>query len=183
MNCDLRGGKKSQRNAPAGFRFRGGLKQAHTPSLVTSFGDGRSLGQPAQGHEVHCSCWFRFGAMWLYEPVARKSSAVTGESTSPGEDPTGASAERELGFGPQPKAGRAQGECKGAREVLARHGRTAQPRGGPWPGGVLMAHDPTPNGRPSRVACALLVMAFDGIYERGGAQRAPQTPGNWVEAP
>jgi hypothetical protein len=45
----------------------------------------------------------------------------------------GASAEREGGGGgdPQPKAVRAQGEYKGAREVLARHGRTAQPWGDP----------------------------------------------------
>jgi hypothetical protein len=46
----------------------------------------------------------------------------------PGEDPTGAGAEREGGFDPQPKAELAQGEYKGAREVLARHGRTAQRR-------------------------------------------------------
>jgi hypothetical protein len=39
-------------------------------------------------------------------------SAVTGESTSPGEDPTGASAEREGGFDPQSNAELAQGEYK-----------------------------------------------------------------------
>jgi hypothetical protein len=52
----------------------------------------------------------------------------------PGEDPTGAGAEREWGFDfhPQSKAEVAQGEYKGAREVLARHVYTAaQPRGGP----------------------------------------------------
>jgi hypothetical protein len=53
------------------------------------------------------------------------------ESTSPGEDSTGAGAERELGFDPQSKAELAQGEYKGAREVLARHVHTAQPWGGP----------------------------------------------------
>ena len=53
------------------------------------------------------------------------------ESTGPGEDSTGAGAERELGFDPQPKAELAQGEYKGAREVLARHVHTAEPRGGP----------------------------------------------------
>jgi hypothetical protein len=49
----------------------------------------------------------------------------------PGEDSTGASAERERegGFDPQSKAGLAQGGYKGAREVLARHGRTAHSRG------------------------------------------------------
>ena len=71
-------------------------------------------------------------------PTARKPMTVTGKSTSPGEDPTGAGAERELGFDPQSKAELAQGEYKGAREVLARHVHTAEPRGGP--GG---AKDPT----------------------------------------
>jgi hypothetical protein len=61
----------------------------------------------------------------------RLLSALTGESARPGEDPTGASAEREGGFDPQSEAELAQGEYKGAREVLARHGNTAQPRGGP----------------------------------------------------
>ena len=60
---------------------------------------------------------------------------LTGQSARPGEDSTGAGAEREWGFDPQSKAELAQGEYKGAREVLARHGRTAQPWGGP--GGVL----------------------------------------------
>ena len=62
---------------------------------------------------------------------------VTGQSARPGEDSTGAGAERELGLDPQPKAELAQGEYKGAREVLARHVHTAEPRGGPGPGGVL----------------------------------------------
>jgi hypothetical protein len=66
---------------------------------------------------------------------------LTGQSASPGEDSTGAGAERELGFDPQSKAELAQGEYKGAREVLARHVHTAQPWGGP--GGVLSAKDPT----------------------------------------
>jgi hypothetical protein len=85
----------------------------------------------------------RFGAIWLYEPTARKSSTATGKSASPGKDPTGAGAERELGFDPQSKAELAQGEYKGAREVLARHVHTAQPWGGPEPGGVLMTNDQT----------------------------------------
>jgi hypothetical protein len=52
---------------------------------------------------------------------------------APGRTPreTGAGAERELGFDPQPKAELAQGEYKGAREALARHVHTAEPRGGP----------------------------------------------------
>ena len=60
-----------------------------------------------------------------------KSPVTVLESTGPGEDSTGAGAERELGFDPQPKAELAQGEYKGAREVLARHVHTAEPRGGP----------------------------------------------------
>ena len=77
----------------------------------------------------------RLGASKLNEPTNRIRVPVTGQSTGPGEDSTGAGAERELGFDPQPKAELAQGEYKGAREVLARHVHTAEPRGGP--GGVL----------------------------------------------
>jgi hypothetical protein len=65
---------------------------------------------------------------------------VTGQSARPGGDSTGAGAERELGvlgFDPQPKAELAQGEYKGAREALARHVHTAEPRAAGWPGGVL----------------------------------------------
>jgi hypothetical protein len=71
-------------------------------------------------------------------PAGRNSPVTVLESTSPGEDSTGAGAEREWGFDPQPKAEIVQGEYKGALEVLARHIHTAQPRGGP--GG---AKDPT----------------------------------------
>jgi hypothetical protein len=58
---------------------------------------------------------------------------------APGEDSTGAGAERELGFDPQSKAELAQGEYKGAREVLAlaRHVHTAHRPAVGWPGGVL----------------------------------------------
>ena len=65
---------------------------------------------------------------------------LTGQSTRPGEDPTGAGAERESGFGPQSKAELAQGEYKGAREVLTGTTRTHRPAAG-WPGGG--AKDPT----------------------------------------
>ena len=73
------------------------------------------------------------GSISIWRLEARKTIRVplTGESASPGEDSTGAGAERELGFDPQPKAELAQGEYKGAREVLARHVHTAEPRGGP----------------------------------------------------
>jgi hypothetical protein len=66
--------------------------------------------------------------------AGRKSPVTVLESTSPGEDSTGAGAEREWGFDPQSKAEITQGEYKGAREVLARHVHTAQPRGGPGGG-------------------------------------------------
>ena len=72
-----------------------------------------------------------FGVSCCEMPGSRKPSAVTGKSTSPGEDSTGAGAEREWGFDPQSKAELAQGEYKGAREVLARHVHAAEPRGGP----------------------------------------------------
>jgi hypothetical protein len=45
---------------------------------------------------VSISIW---GQM-AYEPTNRKPSALTGKSTSPGEDSTGAGAERESGFDP-----------------------------------------------------------------------------------
>jgi hypothetical protein len=74
------------------------------------------------------------------------------------------SAERELSFDPQSKAELAQGEYKGAREVLARHVHTAQPWGGPGGG----AKDPTV-GRPSRVGCALLMTHLMALANVGGA--------------
>ena len=40
----------------------------------------------------------------LYEQTGSKSPVTALESTRPGEDSTGASAEREGGFDPQPKA-------------------------------------------------------------------------------
>jgi hypothetical protein len=68
--------------------------------------------------------------------VSRMKNRLNGQCVrGSGGDSTGASAEWEGSFDPQPKAGLAQGEYKGAREVLARHGNTAQPWGGP--GGVL----------------------------------------------
>ena len=55
-----------------------------------------------------------------------------------------------LGFDPQPNAELAQGEYKGAREVLARHVHTAEPRGGP--GGVLRTQ------RTTQPSCELDVL-------------------------
>jgi hypothetical protein len=79
----------------------------------------------APGLEMKDSC--------LYALRANRGlrSTLTGQSTRPGEDSTGAGAERELGFDPKSKAELAQGEYKGAREVLARHVHTAQPWGDP----------------------------------------------------
>jgi hypothetical protein len=60
----------------------------------------------------------------------------------PGGDSTGTGAEREWGFDPQSKAEVAQGEYKGAREVLARHVHTAHRPAAGWPGCVC-AKGPT----------------------------------------
>jgi hypothetical protein len=46
---------------------------------------------------------------------------LTGQSARPGEDSTGAGAERELGFDPQSKAELAQGEYKGASAQQGRY--------------------------------------------------------------
>jgi hypothetical protein len=72
-------------------------------------------------------------AVFMRQPaVSRMKNRLNGQCVrGPGEDSTGAGAERELGFDPQPKAELAQGEYKGAREVLARHVHTAEARGGP----------------------------------------------------
>jgi hypothetical protein len=45
---------------------------------------------------------YRFGGSKPEVPTSRKSPVTALESTSPGEDSTGAGAERELGFDPQP---------------------------------------------------------------------------------
>jgi hypothetical protein len=66
---------------------------------------------------------------------------LTGQNARPGEDPTGAGAERELGFDPQPKAELAQGEYKGAREVLARHTVYTPPSRGVARGGAKDSTD------------------------------------------
>ena len=96
--------------------------------------------RPQQHHAgaMHCSSRSRFGgskSSCFSEPTAQIRDENGQCVRGPGEDSTGAGAERELGFDPQPKAELAQGEYKGAREVLARHVHTAEPRGGP--GGVL----------------------------------------------
>jgi hypothetical protein len=75
--------------------------------------------------------------------VSRIKTRLNGQCVrGPGEDSTGAGAEREWGFDPQSKAELAQGEYKGAREVLARHAHTAQPAVG-WPVARGGAKDPT----------------------------------------
>jgi hypothetical protein len=78
----------------------------------------------------------RFGGSRLEMANCSKSPVTVLESrvTSPGGDSTGAGVEREWSFDPQSKAELAQGEYKGAREVLARHVHTAEPRGGPGGG-------------------------------------------------
>jgi hypothetical protein len=98
---------------------------------VTWFAAGTAFSDSAQAARQYYSLDLGFGGSWLQMANCGLLSTVTGESTGPGEDPTGASAEWGGGFEPQSKAGLAQGGYKGAREVLARHGRTAQPWGGP----------------------------------------------------
>jgi hypothetical protein len=130
---------ESQRKRTCGLPFRGRPKHTYLVTSRDFVGDVGAFTDSAQGCERHY-----YGIDLEWEPrsfmsqlrvAARKSPGTALESTSPGEDPTGAGAERELGFDPQPKAELAQGEYKGAREVLARHVHTAEPRGGP--GGVL----------------------------------------------
>jgi hypothetical protein len=116
------------------FRFRGRLKQAHAPSSRDFVGDGGGFTDSAKGCEAVHSLGSRFGAPRPNEPTGRKSPVTVLESTRPGEDSTGAGAEREWGFDPQSKAELAQSEYKGASEVLARHAHTAQPWGA-GPGG------------------------------------------------
>jgi hypothetical protein len=104
---------------------------------VPSFGEESSFGGPARGSPRKSR--LGFGSSCLERQPAgysRLFSEHPPPPAAPGEGPMGASAEREGGVGPQPKGRRARGERKGAREVLlARHDRTAQPRGGGPAGG------------------------------------------------
>jgi hypothetical protein len=115
---------------------RGSPKYTYSVTSRDFVGDGGSFSDLAQRCEAVLKPRLEFGGSCLEMANCGLLSTVTGESTAPGEDPTGASAEREGGFGPQSKAGRAQGEYKGAREALARHARPHRPVVG-WPGGVL----------------------------------------------
>jgi hypothetical protein len=75
--------------------------------------------------------------------VSRMKTRLNGQCVrGPGEDSTGAGAEREWGFDPQSKAEVAQGEYKGARREEGNTGTTSthRPAAG-WPGGG--AKDPT----------------------------------------
>jgi hypothetical protein len=126
-------------NLPLAIRAVEGVRSTPIWSPpVTSLARRSDLARRARAASKRISFWRSCVEMkdsCLYEPTSRKSSTLTGQSTRPGEDSTGAGAEREWDFDPQSKAEVAQGEYKGAREVLARHGHTAQPWG--WPGGVL----------------------------------------------
>jgi hypothetical protein len=134
--CYFRCGKTSQQThlwAPA--REPGQLKHAHPPARITVFGGERAHHHSSHGNKVHCSHM----GLDLGARAAKLQSAgyggigvpLTGQNARPGEDSTGAGAEREGGFDPQSKAELAQGEYKGARGVRARHVHTAQPWGGP----------------------------------------------------
>ena len=101
----------------------------HPPVTSSATGGAFPTLRRAARHYNGIEC--RFAAIWLEMQTGSKLQVTVLESTGPGEDSTGAGAERELGFDPQPKAELTQGEYKGAREVLARHVYTAEPRGGP----------------------------------------------------
>jgi hypothetical protein len=79
----------------------------------------------------------------------RNWSTLTGQSTRPGEDSTGAGAEREWGFGPQSKAEIAQGIQRSKRSTGTT--RTHRPAAG-WPGGVLRTQ------RTTQPSCELDVL-------------------------
>jgi hypothetical protein len=51
-DCDLGGGVKSREPTSGDPCCRGSPKCTYMSPRVTSFGDGSSLGQPAQGHEA-----------------------------------------------------------------------------------------------------------------------------------
>jgi hypothetical protein len=87
---------------------RGGPKNAYMSPRVTSFVARRTaLGVPARGSRHYYSLDLEFAAMarnGKLRVTAGLRSTLTGESARPGEDSTGASAEREGGFDPQSKA-------------------------------------------------------------------------------
>ena len=122
---------ESQRKRTCGLPFRGRPKHTYLVTSRDFVGDGGGFADSAQGHEAVLKSRVEFGGPRLEMANCSKSPVTVLEITGPGEDSTGAGAERELGFYPQPKAELAQGEYKGAREVLARHLHTAEPRGGP----------------------------------------------------
>jgi hypothetical protein len=122
---------ESQRKRTCGLPFRGRPKHTYLVTSRDFVGDVGAFTGSAQGCEALLWYRYRLGASELNEPTNKIRMPVTGQNARPGEDPTGAGAERELGFDPQPKAELAQGEYKGAREVLARHVHTTEPQGGP----------------------------------------------------
>ena len=119
-------------NLPLAIRAVEGVRSTPIRSPpVTSLATGEALPALRRAAWHYSGLESRVRDSCLYEQTGSKSPVTALESTGPGEDSTGAGAERELGFDPQPKAELAQGEYKGAREVLARHVHTAEPRGGP----------------------------------------------------
>ena len=131
VDCDLGNGVKSRELTSGDPCCRGSTKYTYSVTPVTWLATGAAFSDSPQATRHYNGLGSRLGASKPNELAGRNRSTLTGEITSPGEDSTGAGAERELGFDPQPKAELAQGEYKGAREVLARHVHTAEPRGGP----------------------------------------------------
>jgi hypothetical protein len=102
---------------------------------VTSLARRSRFGEACAGHlvRVHPSGLERL--LELYEPTSRKSSVLTGQSTRPGEDPTGASARWGAAW-MWPKEGwPAQHGARERREVSLVEITTGVHRGAGVPGG------------------------------------------------
>jgi hypothetical protein len=175
VDCDLGNGMKSREPTSTSGDpcCRGSPKCTYSVTSCDFVGDGRSLGQPAQGLELQgallvarIGIGFDSAARALVLVLVLRSessvsherqtagygllSTATGESesTGPGEGPTGASAEREGGLWPptetEGRARAASAKCKGAREARST-GTTRDTPAAPPSRGVARgcAKDPT----------------------------------------
>jgi hypothetical protein len=136
--------------------------------------------QHHHGGAVHCSPRSRLEprSLMSHERQSECANRLNGQCVrGPGEDSTGAGAERELGFDPQPTEGRARAgrvqRSKGSTGTTRTHRRAAG-----WPRGVPRTKDPTDDPAASRVGCALLMTdTFDGTCERRTWGVPTSTPG------
>jgi hypothetical protein len=134
VDCDLGNGMKSRGLTSGDPCCRGSTKYTYSVTPVTWLATGAAFSDSPQATRHYNGLDLVLEARsssCFSEPTAQIRDENGQCVRGPGEDSTGAGAERELGFDPQPKAELAQGEYKGAREVLARHVHTAEPRGGP----------------------------------------------------